>query len=389
MLHSNPIIGTGLHAVGGMSAASCYMPFEGVKKWSWGTFWIVQALFAWLIMPFLIGYFTVPNLLSVLIEAPSSAFWAAFILGATYGFGSVSFGYAIRNIGYSLTYTISIGISAVLGTVVPLILNGKIVEQFSKSGGGIVLAGMLISIVGVAMCGRAGFLKEKNLAQKDGKAKLGFNMKKGLFHTLIAGTLSAVWGISLEFGQPISDIAAKYGAGYFEGNAKLIVSSMGCLVTNLTWFIVVTIKDGTIKSLWQRKEAGNKIFFGNYALSALAGSLWYTQFFFYGLGHVKMGSFMFASWVLHMSMLIFFSYIIGVIMKEWGGVTRRTYVTLVIALAVLVGSFVLMSYGSNIGELANGIELESQAKGILSIFDKGYTIFPESFPPTSGWIGLT
>jgi L-rhamnose-H+ transport protein len=182
---------------------------------------------------------------------------------------------------------------------------------------------------------------------------LGFNMKKGLFLTIIAGTLSAVWGISLEFGQPISDVAAKYGAGHFEGNAKLIVSSLGCLVTNLTWFIVATIKDGTIKSLIQRKEIGNKRFFGNYALSALAGSLWYTQFFFYGLGHVKMGSFMFASWVLHMSMLIFFSYIIGVIMKEWRGVSRKTYVMLIIALLILVCSFVLMSYGSYIGEIAN------------------------------------
>lgn len=355
MIQPNPIIGTGLHAVGGMSASSCYMPFEGIKKWSWGTFWIVQALFAWLIMPFVIGYLTVPNLFQVLKEAPSAAVWAAFILGATYGFGGLSFGYAIRNIGYSLTYTISIGISAVLGTVVPMILNGTVVEQFTKTGGGIVLGGMVISVIGVGLCGRAGFLKEKNIGEKQGDTKSGFNMKKGLFLTLIAGTLSAVWGISLEFGQPISDVAAKYGAGHFEGNAKLIVSSLGCLLTNLTWFIVVTIKDGTIKSLWQRKEVGNKLFFGNYALSALAGSLWYTQFFFYGLGHVKMGSFQFASWVLHMSMLIFFSYIIGVVMKEWRGVKRRTYVTLIIALVVLVGSFVLMSYGSYIGEMvANG-----------------------------------
>lgn len=354
MITPNPLVGTGLHAVGGISAASCYMPFEKIKNWSWGAFWIVQSLFAWLIMPLVIGYFTVPQLFTVLKEAPSSAFWAAFILGATYGFGGLSFGYAIRNIGYSLTYTISIGISAVLGTVVPLAISGKVVEQFNKTGGGIVLVGMVISIIGVAICGRAGFLKEKNIAKKEGKNKLGFNMKKGLFLTIIAGTLSAVWGISLEFGQPISDLAAKYGAGHFEGNAKLIVSSLGCLVTNLTWFIVVTVKDGTIKSLYKRKLIGSKQFFGNYALSALAGSLWYTQFFFYGLGHVKMGSFQFASWVLHMSMLIFFSYIIGVIMKEWRGVSQKTYTTLIFALLVLVGSFILMSYGSYIGEIANG-----------------------------------
>ena len=350
MITPNPIIGTGLHAIGGISAASCYLPFEKVKTWSWGTFWIVQALFAWLIMPLVIGYFTIPDLYTVLTDAPSSAFWAAFVLGAAYGFGGLSFGYAIRNIGYSLTYTISIGISAVLGTVVPLVISGRVIEQFSKTGGGIVLTGMVISIVGVALCGKAGFMKEKKFAKKEGENKVQFNMNRGLILAIIAGMLSAVWGISLEMGQPISDLAAEYGAGHFEGNAKLIVSSLGCLVTNLTWFLVATIKDGSIKSLYQRKKIGSKRFFGNYALSAFAGSLWYTQFFFYGLGHVKMGSFMFASWALHMSMLIFFSYIIGVIMKEWLGVNRRTYLTLIVALLILVGSFILMSYGSYIGE---------------------------------------
>ncbi|MCP4311448.1 MAG: rhamnose:proton symporter [Bacteroidetes bacterium] len=350
MITPNPILGTGLHAVGGISAASCYMPFEKVKNWSWGTFWIVQSFFAWLIMPIVIGYFTVPELFTVLTEAPSSAFRAAFLLGAAYGFGGLSFGYAIRNIGYSLTYTISIGISAVLGTIIPLLIDGKIVEHFTKTGGGIVLTGMVISVVGVALCGRAGFMKEKTLAKKAGGSGLHFNMRKGLILTIIAGVLSAVWGISLELGQPISDLAASYGAEHFQGNAKLIVSSLGCLVTNLTWFTVASIKDGSIRSLYQRKSIGSKRFFGNYALSALAGSLWYTQFFFYGLGHVKMGNSMFISWVLHMSMLIFFSYIIGVIMKEWRGVSRRTYIVLVIALVVLVGSFIIMTYGSYIGE---------------------------------------
>ena len=350
MITPNPIIGTGLHAIGGVSAASCYLPFERIKNWSWGTFWLIQALFAWLVMPLVIGYLTVPNLFTVLSNAPSSAFWTAFILGAAYGFGGLSFGYAIRNIGYSLTYTISIGISAVLGTIVPLIIKGNIAEQFMKAGGNIVLIGMIISVVGVALCGKAGFMKEKGLAKKTGKDAPHFNMKKGLALTLFAGMLSAVWGISLEMGQPISDLAAQYGAGHFEGNAKLIVSSLGCLLTNFTWFTVATIRDGSIKMLYKRKEIGSKKFYRNYGLSALTGALWYTQFFFYGLGHVKMGNFMFISWALHMSMLIFFSYIIGVIMKEWKSVSRKNYITLIIALFTLVLSFVIMTIGTTKGE---------------------------------------
>jgi L-rhamnose-H+ transport protein len=171
--------------------------------------------------------------------------------------------------------------------------------------------------------------------------------------TLVAGTLSAIWGISLEVGQPISSLAAEYGAGHFEGNAKLIVSSIGCLITNLAWFTVVAVKNGTVSSFFNLQGLSKRQFAGNYLLSALAGSLWYTQFFFYGLGHVKMGSFEFASWVIHMSMLIFFSYIIGVIMKEWRQVQKSTLTLLIIAFLVLVGSFILMSYGSYIGEMSN------------------------------------
>ncbi len=350
----NPIVGTGLHAVGGISAASCYMPFEKVRRWSWEVFWIVQALFAWLIMPVVIGYFTVPDLFIVLQKAPSSIFWSAFLLGAAYGFGGLSFGYAIRNIGYSLTYTISIGISAVLGTIIPLMVEGKLVEKFTKQGGEIVLVGMLISIVGVALCGKAGFMKEQFLAKGSKEKPANFNMSRGLLLTLIGGTLSAVWGVSLEVGQPISDIAAEHGAGHFEGNAKLIVSSLGCLVTNLIWFATSTIRDGSIRYLFDTKMVGGKQYTHNFLLSALAGSLWYIQFFFYGLGHVRMGSFQFTSWALHMSMLIFFSYIIGVLMKEWKSVDRKTYISLLLALLILVISFVVMTYGSYMGELSNG-----------------------------------
>ncbi len=353
MISPNPVFGTGLHAIGGMSAASCYLPFEKVKNWSWGVFWIVQAFFAWLIMPFVIGFLTVPDLWEVLVSSPSGVFWSAFLLGSVYGFGGLSFGYAIRNIGYSLTYTISIGISAILGTIIPLLLKGTLIENFTKAGGGIVLIGMIVSVVGVALCGKAGFMKEKLMIAQKGGSGLKFNMNKGLVLTLIAGSLSAIWGVSLEVGQPISDIAAQHGAGHFEGNAKLIVSSMGCLFTNIIWFLIVTIKDGSIKSLYSLKETGGKRYAANFSLSALAGSFWYFQFFFYGLGHVRMGNFKFASWVLHMSMLIFFSYVIGVMMKEWKGVDKKTYTSLIIALLVLVASFVIMTWGSYVGELAS------------------------------------
>lgn len=118
MISTNPILGTGFHALGGISAASCYLPNTQTHKWSWGTFWLVQALFAWVLVPILIGWLTVPSFFKILHEAPPGPFWTAFLLGGAYGFGGMSFGKAINHIGYSLTYTMAIGISAVLGTVV-------------------------------------------------------------------------------------------------------------------------------------------------------------------------------------------------------------------------------------------------------------------------------
>jgi L-rhamnose-H+ transport protein len=349
MIAPNPIIGTGLHAIGGISAASCYLPKTQIRKWSWGTFWLAQALFAWIIMPIVVGWLTVPNFFTILIEAPAKPFWIAFLLGGAYGFGGMSFGKAINHIGYSLTYTLAIGISAVLGTIFPMLIFGGIGTYFTKPGGGIVLSGMILSMLGVIVCGWAGFKKEKDLNTLS-MDKAGFNMTVGLLLTVVAGILSGVFNLSLEYGQPIADIAAQNGAGNFQGNAKMIVSTSGCFVVNLIWFVIAGIRNGTLKEFLPQKGISGNDVLRNWGWSALAGSLWCFQFFFYGLGHVKMGTFQFASWVLHMSMLIFFSYIVGVIMKEWKSVKLQTNIILIAGLLLLIISFCITSYGSYIGE---------------------------------------
>jgi len=354
MITANPIIGTGLHAIGGISASSCYLPSTQTRKWSWGTFWLVQALFAWIIMPLLVGWLTVPHFFAILADAPSKPFWMAFILGAVYGFGGMSFGKAINHIGYSLTYTMAIGISAVLGTILPLIIFGGIDTFFSKPGGGIVLVGMILSLLGVVLCGWAGFKKERDL-DSIALGNAGFNMTVGLLLTIVAGVLSGVFNLSLEYGQPIADIAAQKGAGNFQGNAKMIISTSGCFVVNFIWFIVAGLRKGTLKEFIPGMDLSGNEIFRNWVWSAMAGTLWCLQFFFYGLGHVKMGNFKFASWVLHMSMLIFFSYIVGLIMKEWKSVKNKTYIVLIIGLIILIASFCITSYGSYIGEqMING-----------------------------------
>lgn len=339
---SNPIFGTLIHGVGGISASTCYLPAQKIERWSWGSYWLLQAVFAWVIFPVAIGWLTVPNLFEVLANAPASVIWPAFLLGAVYGFGGLSFGLAIKEIGYSLTYTISIGISAIFGTVMPLLIKGTLIAEFSKEGGMILLTGMLLSLVGIFLCGFSGYRKEHNIENTG----THFNFKKGLTLTIIAGLLSAVFGVSLSVGEPIAKLAEEAGAGSFNGNANLILSTGGAFLTNLIWFGFLGIKDGTIREIGQVKSIGKKIWARNISFSVLSGALWYFQFFFYGLGHVGLGEFGFASWVIHMSMLIFFSFIVGMLMKEWKHVSKSTYTILIAGLLVLVLSFVVMTIGS-------------------------------------------
>lgn len=345
---SNPILGTIFHAAGGASASTCYLPAQKTKQWSWGTFWLVQSAFAWLIMPLLIGWLTVPDFFEILRTSPSDAFWEAFLLGAVYGFGGLSFGFAIQHIGYSLTYSISIGLSAILGTMTPLLLHGTANEYFSRPGSGIVLIGMVIAIFGIFLVGLAGFNKEKDLGEL--KKTAHFNMTTGLVLAIIGGLLSAVFNISLEAGQPIADLAAQHGAGEFEGNAKLVVSTSGCYLVNLVWFVVAGIRNKTLKEFTSLSGIALNTRIKNALWSMLGGTLWCGQFFFYGLGHVRMGKFQFISWVLHMSMLIFFSYGVGLLMKEWKLVSKKTYLILIVALILLLTSSLIISFGSWYGE---------------------------------------
>lgn len=340
----NPLEGIGFHGVGAASAASCYLPYHKTRGWSWTSFWLVQALFAWIITPLVLAVLTVPDFFSILHEAPASVLWITFLLGACYGFGGMSFGFATRYIGYSLTYTISIGLSAVLGTIMPLLIRGGLLSYFTQRGGGVILVGMIISLAGVSLSGWAGFKKEKE-TQGDRQ----FNMRLGLWLTIVAGILSAVFNIALECGQPIADLAAHHGAGIFEDNAKLVVATSGCFIVNLIWFTVLGFREGKLKELTGKGVAGCGRLARNFLWSSLGGVLWCMQFFFYGLGHVKMGRFQFASWVIHMSMLIFFSFLVGMIMKEWKSVSSRTYRILLLALGILCLSFCIMTYGSMLG----------------------------------------
>ena len=334
------------HAVGASGAALCYTPQKGVKGWSWQTYWLAQASVCWLIMPLFIAYLTIPHLMNVLKEAPATAMQRSFFLGMAYGIGGTAFGIAIRYVGFSLTYAIAVGISCVLGTLLPPVVHGTLGDVMKSNGASFLITGVAMGAVGIALCGIAGRSKEKDLAANENN-KTGFSLAKGLPLCLLAGILSALYGFSLDQGQPIADIAAKYGAGHFQGNVIYIFSNTGAFVTTLLYCLYLHTKE---KTFYQYGTAGGNNLSKNYLLSLLTGLLWYGQFFFYGLGHVRMGAYKFTSWAIHMIMLVLFSSVAGILMKEWKQCSSKTVRWLIAALLVLVIAILLLTYGNYLGE---------------------------------------
>lgn len=348
------------HAVGASGAALCYTPQKKVKGWSWQTYWLAQAFICWLALPVIVAFLTIPELSKVLQRAPSHAMLNSFLLGVAYGIGGTAFGIAIRYVGFSLTYAIAVGISCVLGTLLPPLVRGTLGDVLQSSGATYLAGGVVLGLLGIGLCGLAGRNKEKDLQRasggkkefsfeedKDMVKKNEFSLSKGLPLCLLAGILSALYGFSIDQGKEIADVAAMYGAGVFKTNAIYIFSNSGAFVTTLIFCVALHIRDKTFGEYVTPvdKQASLGV---NYSMSVLTGLLWYGQFFFYGLGTVRMGRYEFTSWAIHMILLVLLSSVAGLIMKEWKQCSRQTKNILVIALAVLIVAVLSLTYGNYI-----------------------------------------
>lgn len=343
----NPLLGTGFHAVGALCASLCYTPQKGTRNWSWQTFWLAQATVCWFLLPFIGAWLTIPHLATVLAEAPKDAMLRTFLLGALYGVGGTAFGLSIRYMGFSLTYALAIGISCVLGTIIPPLVSGQLGEVFGKPGAGWVITGIAIGASGILLTGLAGRFKELDIGGKNPD----FNIRKGIPLAILAGILSAVYGFSLAAGQPIADVAAAHGAGHFEGNVIYIFSNTGAFLTTAVYCLWLHRRNRTLSEYVSLP--GSKVrrtLSLNFIFAILTGCLWYSQFFFYGLGHVRMGEYKFSSWGIHMIMLVLFSTFAGIALREWKNCRSRTWTSLGLAILVLIASVLALAYGNYLGD---------------------------------------
>jgi len=382
----NPLLGVFFHWLGGLASGSFYVPYRRVKTWAWETYWLVGGFFSWIIVPWILALFMTNGLVSVLRETPGGSLFWSYSFGVLWGLGGLTFGLTMRYLGMSLGMAVALGYTAAFGTLMPPIFRGQLVREVLETRSGLViLAGVGICMLGIVLAGAAGISKEKEMSEQQKRVSIKeFSLKKGLLLATFSGVMSACFAYGLAAGDPIKQITLRHGTPVlWQGLPVLVVVLLGGFTTNFIWCVILNVRNRTgyqyFKSDVRRPMLSKKNepilenvsaapaeemaeyarradaeprkapMLSNYLFSALAGTTWYFQFFFYTMGETQMGRYKFSSWTLHMASIIIFSTLWGIALKEWKGSGFRTKYLLGLSLFVLVASTIVVGYGNYLG----------------------------------------
>lgn len=362
------IFGVIFHFIGGFASGSFYIPYKKVKGWAWESYWIIGGLFSWLVVPPLAAWLTIPHFTEIIAATDGKILFYTYLFGLLWGIGGLTYGLGVRYLGVSLGSTIILGLCAVFGSLIPSVYYnffpeaGKdtITDLITSHWGQLVLTGILVTVIGIIICGKAGMMKEKELAagQADVADNKDYRFGLGIFVAIISGILSACFNFGLEAGKHMADVADAawmadhVGQGHFlyRNNVIYVVLLWGGLTTNFIWCMILNARNKTFGDYTDKKTPLLK----NYIFSALAGTTWFLQFFFYGMGESRLGNGA-SSWILHMAFIILIANTWGLFLKEWKGVSKKALATVIAGIAVIILSVLIVGHG-------NSVKADEQAK---------------------------
>jgi L-rhamnose-H+ transport protein len=325
------ILGLLIIAIGSFGQSSSYVPINKVRNWSWESFWLVQGVFAWLLFPLLGALLAVPqgqSLFSLYASNPSATLWTIFF-GILWGVGGLTFGLSMRYLGVALGQSIALGTCAGLGTILTPVFTGNPGDLTTP-----VIVGVVVTLVGIAIIGIAGSMKSAALSEEEKKkAVKDFNFSRGIVVALLAGFMSACFAIGLGKGQSLCFDGTD---PMFKTLPATFMVTLGGFLTNAAYCFFQNGKNHT----WG-DYGKTHLYVNNLAFCALAGILWYSQFFGLSLGKGFLTSspvLLTFSWCILMSLNVTFSNVWGILLKEWKGCSHRTITVLVVGLLVLIVS---------------------------------------------------
>ena len=324
------ILGLLIIAVGAFCQSSSYVPINKIKSWSWESYWLVQGVFAWLVFPILGASLAVPegaSLIELYTSHPKESLLTA-LFGVLWGVGGLTFGLSMRYLGVALGQSLALGTCAGLGTILTPLFLGRPGDLTAS-----VISGVIVTLLGIAIIGIAGHMKSQSLSDEEKRAAVkDFNFTKGIAVALLAGFMSACFNIGLGFGEVLNFGDAT--ADIYKTLPATFMVTLGGFLTNALYCIYQNVHNKTFSDYTKGDMWVNNLLF-----CALAGVLWYSQFFGLSLGKgflTDSPSLMTFSWCILMALNVVFSNVWGIILKEWKGCSRKTIAVLLTGIAILI-----------------------------------------------------
>jgi L-rhamnose-H+ transport protein len=329
---NSAIGGIVLLIIAGVMNGSFTLPMKFTKQWQWENTWLVWTIWALVIFPPVLTLATIPHVGSVYGSMAPEVVLTVAACGAGWGISQVFFGLAVESVGIALAFSVILGLSAAVGSLVPLI-RSKSATMFTQQGV-LVMCGVALVLTGVGICAVAGRKREAKLGKSVAAQKA--SLAQGLLFCIVSGVGSALVGIGFDSGKAASDAARQFGASaLWSPMAIWLPLMMAGGIPNLIYTIYLVRKNRT-GNLFQLPATGSY-----WLLAGIMGVFWFGSTLMYGIAVSPLGTSV--AWPIFMSLIVIVASIWGVLTGEWRGTGKRPLQIMYGGVAVLVLAIYVLS----------------------------------------------
>ena len=313
------------------------LPMKFARQWPWEATWLIYSISGLLIFPIAVAVATLPPLPAIYLHSSHRALWLAALFGFGWGIGSVLFGIGVSRLGMSLGFSIILGLTAALGSLIPMLAFAP--GQIFTLKGLLVVVGLVIVIGGIYVCGVASGIRDRGVGAVDKRAARS-GLSTGIVICLLSGILASMLNLAMAFGRDIARQAVNLGANVANAsNAIWVLAVAFGAIANAGYCIWLLARNRTAAVLMKPSTLSH------WALGALMGALWFGGVTVYGSAATALGSWgAILGWPCLMALMIVTANVLGWLTGEWRGAPPRARRAMLAGVAVLGAGVLVIGY---------------------------------------------